>query len=67
MSMRKKVLVIGAAGKIAGQVLPALRARYELTLLDVRAEDRSGRPVEDIQIEDIGSVECFLGHRCLFL
>ena len=44
--MRKKVLVIGASGKIAGQVLPALHARYALTLLDVRAEDRGGRSVE---------------------
>ena len=63
--MRKKVLVIGAAGKIAGQVLPALRARYELTLLDVRAEDRSGRPVEDIQIEDIGNPDRD-GYRAFF-
>lgn len=34
---RKKVLVTGAAGLIASQVLPALRERYELTLLDIRS------------------------------
>ncbi len=51
--MSKNVLVIGAAGKIAGQVLPALRERYELTLLDVRAEDRRGRLLEGVQIADL--------------
>lgn len=55
--MRKRVLVIGAAGKIAGQVLPALRARYELSLLDMRLEDRSGRPVEGMQIADLGQAD----------
>ena len=55
--MRKRVLVIGASGKIAGQVLPALRARYALTLLDVRAEDRSGRSVEGVEIADLGNAD----------
>ena len=36
---RKKVVVTGAAGLIAGQMLPALRTRYDLTLLDVRTTD----------------------------
>jgi len=49
----QKVLVTGAAGKIAGQVLPALRERYELTLLDVRTTDRNGNEVEGIQIADL--------------
>ncbi len=51
--MSKSVLVIGAAGKIAGQVLPALNARYALTLLDVCPEDRSGQPVAGVQIADL--------------
>ena len=50
---RRKVLVTGAAGKIAGQVLPALRERYDLTLLDVRTTDRDGHEVEGIQIADL--------------
>jgi hypothetical protein len=50
---KRKVLVTGAAGKIAGQVLPALRARYDLTLLDVRTTDRDGNVVESIQIADL--------------
>jgi uronate dehydrogenase len=46
---KRKVLVTGAAGLIAGQVLPALRERYELTLLDVRNTDRNGNLIADIQ------------------
>lgn len=50
---RKKVLVTGAAGLIASQVLPALRERYELTLVDIRTIDRHGNPMEDLQIADL--------------
>ena len=50
---KHKVLVTGAAGKIAGQVLPALRARYDLILLDVRTTDRDGNTVEGIQLADL--------------
>jgi hypothetical protein len=50
---KRKVLVTGAAGVIAGQVLPALRARYDLTLLDVRTTDRNGNPVEGVQVADL--------------
>ena len=49
----RKVLVTGAAGKIAGQVLPALRERYDLALLDVRTTNRNGDEVEGIQIADL--------------
>ena len=51
--MTKKVLVTGAAGLIASQVLPALRERYDLTLLDIRTTDRNGNPVEGVQIADL--------------
>lgn len=50
---QRKVVVTGAAGLIASQVLPALRQRYELTLLDVRTTDRDGNAVEGIQIADL--------------
>jgi len=50
---KRKVLVTGAAGKVAGQVLPALRERYELVLLDIRATDRNGNIVEGLQIADL--------------
>jgi len=42
---KKKVVVTGACGTIAGVLLPALRERYDLTLLDTRATDPSGSPV----------------------
>jgi hypothetical protein len=38
----RKVLLTGAAGTIAGQLLPALRDRYDLRLVDVRDVDRNG-------------------------
>lgn len=53
MEKKRKVLVTGAAGLVAGQVLPALRQRYDLTLLDVRTQDRKGNPVEGVQVADL--------------
>jgi hypothetical protein len=50
---KRKVLVTGAAGVIASQVLPALRDRYELTLLDVRTQNRKGDPIEGLQTADL--------------
>lgn len=50
---RRKVVVTGAAGLIAGLLLPAFRERYDLTLLDVRTTDRDGNPVEGVQIADL--------------
>ena len=50
---RPKVLVTGASGLIASLLLPALRQRYDLTLLDVRTTNRSGEEVEGIQIADV--------------
>ncbi len=48
-----RVVVTGAAGQIAGQVLPAFRDRYELVLLDVRHTNRDGVPVPDIALADL--------------
>ena len=50
---KRRVLVTGASGYIAAQLLPALRERYELILLDRRTEDRHGRPVPGIQVADL--------------
>ncbi len=50
---KRKVVVTGAAGKVAGQMLPALRERYDLTLLDIRTTDRNGNEVQGIQISDL--------------
>ena len=53
MSEKRKVVVTGASGYIASLLLPALRERYELTLLDVRSTDRDGNEVEGVQIADL--------------
>ena len=50
---RTRVLVTGAAGYIAGLLLPGLRDRYDLTLLDVRTTDRHGNPVQGVRIVDL--------------
>ena len=53
VSERRKVVVTGASGLIAGLVLPALRERYDLTLLDIRPTDRNGKYLEGIHCVDL--------------
>ena len=50
---RLKVLVTGATGYVASQLLPAFRARYNLVLLDVRTTDARGQTVEGAQLADL--------------
>ncbi len=50
---RRKVVVTGAAGYIAGLLLPAFRERYDLTLLDIRTTDKDGNEIEGIQVVDL--------------
>ena len=50
---RLRVVLTGATGYIASQLLPVFRQRYDLTLLDVRTTDRNGRPVEGAQVVDL--------------
>ena len=47
------VLVTGATGYIASQLLPSFRERYELRLVDVRTTDRDGHEVEGTRVADI--------------
>lgn len=47
------VLVTGATGYIAGQLLPGFRERYDLRLLDVKREDRDGNIVEGVEVVDL--------------
>src|ERR1700682_2377592 len=42
---RLRVLLTGATGYIASQLLPVFRERYDLRMVDVRTTDASGRPV----------------------
>ena len=48
-----RVLLTGATGYIASQLLPAFQERYDLSLLDVREADGSGRRVEGIEVADL--------------
>ncbi len=49
----RKVLLTGAAGYVASQLLPAFRERFDLTMTDVVDKDRNGRPVDGIEISDL--------------
>jgi hypothetical protein len=48
-----RVLLTGATGYIASQLLPAFQERYDLKLLDVREADGSGRRVGGIEVADL--------------
>ena len=50
---RRRVLVTGATGYIASQVLPTFRERYDLRLVDVRATDGGGNAVDGVQVVDL--------------
>ena len=50
---RRRVVVTGAAGYVAGLMLPGLRDRYDLVPLDVRREDRDGNPVAGLVEADL--------------
>ena len=55
MPNRKKIVLTGASGTIAGLVLPALRERYDVVPLDIRGENRHGEKIPDIQIADLSA------------
>lgn len=50
---KRKVVVTGAAGYVAGRILDDLHQRFDLTLLDVRDTNRDGEKVPGIQIADL--------------
>ena len=54
---RPRVLLTGATGYIAGQLLPAFRERYDLTLIDLRDKDASGERVEGVEVVDLLSAD----------
>jgi len=49
---KRRVLVTGATGYIASLVLPGLRTRYDLTLMDVRTGGRGGE-VPGVQVANL--------------
>ncbi len=50
---KRRVVVTGAAGYVAGRSLPALRERYRLCLFDVRKTDGNGNEVAGIVQADL--------------
>src|SRR4051812_49194149 len=50
---KRKVVVTGASGYVAGRMLPDLRKRYDLTLLDVRTTNRAGEEIPGVQTADL--------------
>ena len=48
-----KILLTGAAGYIADQILPTFRERYETVLVDVNDTNRRGVKLDDIVIQDL--------------
>ena len=53
MSSRRKVILTGACGTIAGLLLPALKERYDLILLDVNTKRRDGTEIDGVQVADL--------------
>ena len=51
------MLLTGATGYIASQLLPVFRERYELRLVDVRGENARGERVEGVEIADLVDAE----------
>jgi NAD dependent epimerase/dehydratase family len=47
------VLLTGATGYIAGQLLPAFRKRYDLRLIDARRENQPGQLVDGVNVVDL--------------
>ncbi len=50
---KRKVLITGGTGYIAGRMLSELRQRYDLTILDIKDTNREGEKVEDVIITDL--------------
>lgn len=50
---RRRVLLTGATGYVAGLILPALQEKYDLIMIDVKDTDRDGNPVAGVEILDL--------------
>lgn len=50
---KRKVVVTGAAGRMAGLILSDLRERYDLVALDVRSSNDDGDAIEGVQNIDL--------------
>jgi hypothetical protein len=50
---KQRVLLTGATGYIAGQLLPDFRERYDLRLIDTRRENGTGQPIDGVEVLDL--------------
>jgi hypothetical protein len=48
-----RVLLTGATGYIASQLLPAFREHYDLRLIDTRRENGTGQPIDGVEVLDL--------------
>ncbi|MBA8795907.1 nucleoside-diphosphate-sugar epimerase [Friedmanniella endophytica] len=64
MTDRRTVVLTGAAGYVAGQLLDAFRSRYDLRLVDVSDTDRDGGRVEGIELLDPLADPAAFTQRC---
>ena len=55
MDRRKKVVITGAGGGVVGRILPQLRERYDLVLLDLYNTDAEGNTIEGMQIVNMAN------------
>jgi NAD+ dependent glucose-6-phosphate dehydrogenase len=53
MARKRTILVTGASGYVAAQLLPDLRRRYALRLVDVRSTDTRRRRVPGVVVADL--------------
>ena len=53
MATKKTVLLTGASGYVAAQMLPAFRERYDLRLVDVSDRDVNGKRVQGVEVADL--------------
>ena len=51
--MSRTVLLTGASGYVAAQLRDELAGRYDLRMVDVRADDRDGTPVPGVEVADL--------------
>ena len=53
MASKLKVMITGASGYVASQMLPEYRERYDLVLVDVKNTDRDGEVVNGVVVADL--------------
>ncbi|MCH8223011.1 MAG: NAD(P)-dependent oxidoreductase [Chloroflexi bacterium] len=53
MADKRTVLITGASGYVASQILDEFRERYDLRLIDVKTTDRDGEEVPGVEIADL--------------